>query len=119
MQLVLERSVEEVILLLISGVCFAAIQLVQVVIAVQFRDKMLSSRFFSLSSNPSLRIAVLAVVERASEDLVDRDFDDIDVDDEDFNETVVSVDAGDVPAFCTLTFLRFGVLPTPELKSFG
>jgi hypothetical protein len=62
---------------------------------------------------------VLAVVEQAPEDFIDRDFDDIDVDDEDFSETVVSVDAGDVPAFRTLTFMRFGVLSTPEFKSFG
>jgi hypothetical protein len=62
---------------------------------------------------------VLAVVERAPEDFVDLVFDDIDVDEEDFSEAVVSVDAGDVPAFRTLTFMRFGVLSTPELKSFG
>ena len=59
------------------------------------------------------------LVDRAAEDLLERDLDDTELDDEDFSESVVSVDAGDVPAFCTLTLMRFGVLPARELVSLG
>lgn len=62
-------------------------------------------------------MVVLAPEERAPEDLVERASGDAEADVDDFEERVVTVEAGEAPAASTLTFMRFGVLWTYSLGS--